>query len=223
MKVQQPSLPGMPQKAARDWTTTARQAREASQARASVTLGEAAAELSARIAARRSLLEFTRFTLPAYVAEPAHTLMASALDRVVEGKTRRLMIIAPPQHGKSELTSVRLPAFWLGRRPDDPVIISSYGYDLASTKSRQARAIVESEEFQTLFPGITVHGGTRLLAPLADGIAEPRQRAGRGCGRAHHRSRRHAGDHRRPLQELGGGPQRLRTGSAHGTGTAAPS
>lgn len=77
--------------------------------------------------------------------------MAAHLDRVVAGEIRRLMIFAPPQHGKSELTSVRLPAYWLGRRPNDPIIITSYGATLAEAKSRQARDIVESAEYRALF------------------------------------------------------------------------
>ena len=47
------------------------------------------------------------------------------------------MVFAPPQSGKSHLTSVELPAFWLGKRPHDPVIISSYGAKLAINKSRE--------------------------------------------------------------------------------------
>ena len=44
------------------------------------------------------------------------------------------MIFAPPQVGKSQLASVCLPAYWLGRRPDDPVILTSYAASLAYSK-----------------------------------------------------------------------------------------
>lgn len=73
------------------------------------------------------------------------------------------MIFAPPQHGKSELVSVRLPAFWLGRRPDDPVILASYGADLAEWKSRQVRQIVEGGEFRALFPEIATRRDSRAV------------------------------------------------------------
>lgn len=85
------------------------------------------------------------------MAEPFHELLADTLDRVIAGSVRRLMIFAPPQSGKSELASVRMPAFWLGKRPDDPIILTSYAANLAFTKSRQARAVVESSEYQNLF------------------------------------------------------------------------
>lgn len=73
------------------------------------------------------------------------------------------MIFAPPQHGKSELVSVRLPAFWLARRPDEPVLLSSYAADLAYSKSRQAREIVESEGFKVLFPGMATSRDSRAV------------------------------------------------------------
>lgn len=112
---------------------------------------QAAAELLRRRQARNGLLPFTQYTYPQYQADPAHHLIASYLDRVVAGELKRLIIVAPPQHGKSELTSVRLPAYWLGRRPNDPIIVASYGAELAEGKSRQARDTVESLEYKALF------------------------------------------------------------------------
>lgn len=117
----------------------------------SVSPAAAAAELLSRRQARRGLLAFTQYTYPQYKADRAHALIAAALDRVVAGELKRLIIVAPPQHGKSELTSVRLPAYWLGRRPHDPIIVASYGAELAEGKSRQARDIVESAEYRALF------------------------------------------------------------------------
>lgn len=111
----------------------------------------AAARLLARRRARAALLDFTCYTYPQYVADEVHRLIAGALDRVVTGEIQRLMIFAPPQHGKSELVSVRLPAFWLGKLPDEPVIVTSYGATLAESKSRQVRDILVSEEFRQLF------------------------------------------------------------------------
>ncbi|HRJ40437.1 MAG TPA: terminase family protein [Caldilineaceae bacterium] len=100
-------------------------------------------------------MDFTQYTFGTYKADPVHGLIGEYLDRVVGGEVDRLMIFAPPQHGKSELVSVRLPAFWLGRRPDDPVILSSYGAALAERKSRAARDVVESAEYARLFESRT--------------------------------------------------------------------
>lgn len=80
------------------------------------------------------------------------------------------MIFAPPQHGKSELVSVRLPAFWTGKRPNDPVILASYGSDLAHSKSRQARDVVEGQEYRALFGDLGVSEG-RIIRTRDDSRA----------------------------------------------------
>lgn len=102
--------------------------------------------------ARSSLLEFTRATYPNYIADPIHQVIAAELDKIVSGENKRLIICAPPQHGKTELASVRLPAYWLGKRPNDPVILTSYAADHAHNKSYEAREIVESDLYGELFP-----------------------------------------------------------------------
>jgi len=111
----------------------------------------AAEEVLRRRRARQHLLHFTKYTYPQYVADAVHELIAATLDQVIAGEIKRLIALAPPQHGKSELVSVRMPALWLGRRPDEPVIITSYGAELAESKSRQARDIVRSDEYKALF------------------------------------------------------------------------
>lgn len=113
--------------------------------------------------ARRQLEHFTTYTFPKYIVEPVHRLIAAKLDQVVEGQCKRLMIFAPPQHGKSELVSVRLPAFWMGRRPEDPVLLASYAASLAEGKSRYAREIVESTAFQCLFPRLRTRQDSRAV------------------------------------------------------------
>lgn len=73
------------------------------------------------------------------------------------------MIWAPPQHGKTELASVRLPARWLANRPDDPIIMASYAASLAYINSRHARAVVESDEYQEIYPEIRTSKDSRSV------------------------------------------------------------
>src|SRR4051794_33634605 len=90
---------------------------------------EAATELLSRRAARRSLLAFTKYTKPDYEVQPFHALIAWFIDRVVSGEVRRGMIFAPPRHGKSEIVSRRLPAYYLGLHPTHHIIACSYSSD----------------------------------------------------------------------------------------------
>lgn len=65
--------------------------------------------------------------------------IARVLIRVANGELKRVMIFAPPRHGKSELLSRLFSAYYLSLFPDHWVGINSYAADLAYTLSRSAR------------------------------------------------------------------------------------
>ena len=66
------------------------------------------------------------------------------------GQITRLLVTMPPRHGKSELCSATYPAWWLGTRPDDRIILASYEADFAATWGRRARDLL-NEHGQALF------------------------------------------------------------------------
>jgi hypothetical protein len=68
-----------------------------------------------------------------------------ALQKVVSGKTTRLIINIPPRNLKSICASVALPAFLLGRHPTKKVICVSYSDDLAAKFSNDCRAVMRSD------------------------------------------------------------------------------
>lgn len=124
---------------------------------------QAKAEKARRILATRKLLRFTEFTFPRYIADPFHISLASALDRVVDGEIQRLMVFAPPQHGKSEQVSTRLPPYWLGKHPDLPIILTSYGGALAFRNSRAARGVMEDPSYAQIFPNVRTDPNSRAV------------------------------------------------------------
>lgn len=106
--------------------------------------------------ARQSLLAFTEYTNPLYQRAQHHEQIAAKLEAVERGEIDRLMIFMPPRHGKSELASVRFPAWYLGRNPTHQIITASYAHKLAAKFGRQVRNLINSSEFQAVFPGITL-------------------------------------------------------------------
>lgn len=122
---------------------------------------EAAAEVLHRMRGREHLIDFTTYTLPKYKADPFHNLVASKLEAVERGEIKRLMIFAPPRHGKSELSTRRFPAYFMAKRPDRNVISASYNGDFATTFGREVRNIVSSEQFSTLHPEISIRSDNR--------------------------------------------------------------
>lgn len=101
--------------------------------------------------ARLSLLGFTKYTNPAYVAAEHHKLIAESLEALAAGEIDRLMIFMPPRHGKSELASRRFPGWYLGNYPDKQIITASYNADLASDFGREVRNIIASPEYGNIF------------------------------------------------------------------------
>ena len=83
------------------------------------------------------------------------TLMKFYLD-VKAGKRPRLIINAPPRHGKSQVVSRDFPPWLFGVDPDIEVIASSYNQELANDMSRDVQSIMKQEEYRTVFPNVNL-------------------------------------------------------------------
>ncbi len=68
------------------------------------------------------------------------------------------MVFMPPQHGKSELVSRKLPAYILGKFPKKKVVLASYSSDLSSSFNRDCQRTIDSEEYRDVFPGTRLNG-----------------------------------------------------------------
>ena len=121
-----------------------------------VSAAEAAGELLARRKGKRTLHDYIRYTSPRYKPSLFSETVCAALDKFVEdvlaGKRPILILQAPPQHGKSEIASRKLPAYLMGRFPDWRIAAASYSDELAGTMAQDARRNIFSTEHQRLFP-----------------------------------------------------------------------
>jgi len=77
--------------------------------------------------------------------------IATALERVVIGKTKRLIINVPPRSGKTELAVKNFIAWCMGNFPDCEFIHASYSKRLATTNTWETRAIMQHEAFAEIF------------------------------------------------------------------------
>lgn len=57
----------------------------------------------------------------------------------------------PPQHGKSELTSRRMPAYLLGLNPKLRIVGASYSADIAASFNRDVQRIIDSNVYHSIF------------------------------------------------------------------------
>lgn len=99
---------------------------------------------------------FARYYWPQYTAADYHRRIATWLARVARGLCKRLMIFAPPRHGKSMLTSQFFPPWYMGRNPDHHIIATTYAQDLANDFGRNVRNIVSSDFYGTVFPTVSI-------------------------------------------------------------------
>ena len=131
--------------------------------------------------AREDLLWWVRLTHPGYKAGWFHRVVCAELQRfsedVAAGRSPRLMLFAPPRHGKSAITSQRWPGWHLGRYPGHEVVCASYGQSLADKNSRMARSILRGSLANRVFPGVVPRDSksskTRAYSPNdIDQVAE---------------------------------------------------
>jgi len=106
----------------------------------------------------RNLLSFTRHTLPAFAPAPFHIAYYEVLTRFAMGEIKKLMITMPPQHGKSEGATRRLPAFVLGQDPDKRIAIVSYNAIKARKFNRELQRIMDDDRYYELFPETLLAG-----------------------------------------------------------------
>ncbi|WP_022852070.1 phage terminase large subunit [Limisalsivibrio acetivorans] len=111
-------------------------------------------KIRALLKGRSSLTAYSMLSFPRFAPSWHHKVLATELERVERGETDRLMVMMPPRHGKSELASVRFPAWFLGRKPEARIIACSYSAELAEHFSRRVRDVLDSSRSRLVFPGV---------------------------------------------------------------------
>lgn len=89
-----------------------------------------------------------------YVPEWFHLEVCKVLEQVLRGEIKHLIFTMPPQHGKSELSSIKFPLFALGNRPDVRIIEVCYSGDVATRFGREVRNGFSMPQYKAIFPGV---------------------------------------------------------------------
>ena len=112
---------------------------------------------------------FIEFTTPDYLFGWLNLDVCARLDAFLAAVRRResprLMLFAPPRHGKSEIVSRKFPAYALGRYPDLSIMATSYGADLSSRINRDVQRLIDEPGYQTLFPETWLAGTPGRSSP----------------------------------------------------------
>lgn len=145
-----------------------------------------------RLVCKEGLLDFTNImfrekTGHNFIIGKHQRLICNALDKVVAGQTKRLIINIAPRYGKTELVSKMFIAQGLALNPASKFIHLSYSDDLVRDNSREINEMVRSPYFTDLFPEVQVTDtGAKLWRTSAGGgvyaVAAGGQVTGFGAG-----------------------------------------
>ena len=113
--------------------------------------------------AREDLIGYVKHTTPHYTVHRFHRQVADALMAVERGEIRRLMISAPPRHGKTQLVSKRFPLWYLGRNPDTQIIHCGYGGTIAEDAGRDLRNLTYNDSHRDVFPQCILLGDSTAV------------------------------------------------------------
>lgn len=127
--------------------------------------------------ARDDLIRFTELTMPhpddpedfrmsRYQAAKHHRAIAAALEEVEKGHWLRVIVNAPPRHGKSELADRRFIPWYVGRDPYRSVIMGTYNEEFARDFGSEVREIMRSPTYQEIFPGAALAYGSQATDRL---------------------------------------------------------
>lgn len=102
----------------------------------------AADELTSIRLARSMPLGLAKYCNPDFEVTPLALLLNDLWLDAFAGRLDRVIVVAPPQFGKTSLTRYAL-AWWLGNRPRDRLMTGSYALSLAKETGREVRDLLE--------------------------------------------------------------------------------
>lgn len=139
-------------------------------------------KIEAASLARGDLLTFMKYIKPdpdhpgdaeksRYDVQAFHKVLAELLHKVRDGEALRVAISMPPQFGKSALCTIGFPAWIAGQFPERYAIIAAYNQELAQEFGRNIVRIMESQEYQEVFPRVRLDNKGQKLISIVDGGA----------------------------------------------------
>jgi predicted phage terminase large subunit-like protein len=87
---------------------------------------------------------------------PHISLICHHLERVFTGQSTRLIINMPPRAGKTQLCVEHFLPWAMGNFPDSEFLHVSYSKTLAAKNTYNARNLMSSEIYQTIFPHLKI-------------------------------------------------------------------
>ena len=115
--------------------------------------------------AHTNFLSFVKMMAPTLVSDwemGKHIeVISDKLQEIQDGTLKRLMVFLPPRSSKSVICSKLFPAWYIGQNPNHEILTVSHSDQLSSDFGRSVRDIVNSEDFQNIFSGVSLRQDVR--------------------------------------------------------------
>lgn len=128
-----------------------------------MTQAAAKARITPEEYAHSHLLSYAATMFPTYKIGKMHQMLGQYLEALEAGHIRRLLIFAPPRHGKSLLATQLFPAWFLGRNPNAPIITAAYNQDKANDFGRHVRNQVDSDIHRRIFQNCCISPDSKSI------------------------------------------------------------
>lgn len=114
-----------------------------------------------KVLCQDSLLFFTRYFFKKrykrkFVIGDHHILIATALEKVLSGETKRLIVNIAPRYSKTELGVINFIAHALAVNPSALFLHLSYSQEVALNNSEMTRDLINTQEYQEMFPKVRI-------------------------------------------------------------------
>jgi len=115
---------------------------------------------------RTDLFQFTKAMFKARkgfdLLENWHQVaICEALEKVVIGRTKRLIINIPPRSGKTELAVINFMAWCMGNWPDSEFIHATYSKRLATNNAYSTRSVMMHEKYSEIFSDVSLSDNSK--------------------------------------------------------------
>lgn len=105
--------------------------------------------------ARQYSLAFARYTMPNFQDTWFHKNYYKALDYFIDGTIKKAMFSCPPQHGKSQGSSINTPAIMIGKNPDLKIATTCYSATKARKFGRKVKQLLKEPKYIDVFGELT--------------------------------------------------------------------
>lgn len=115
----------------------------------------------AKVKCLKSLLFHTRYFFKhqynrKFIIGEHHEIISEALERILRGELKRLIINIAPRYGKTELAVKSFISHGLALNPSAKFIHLSYADDLALDNSETVKDLITTDAYQQLFPEVQI-------------------------------------------------------------------